>query len=193
MEGQLGGIHQAERTEFAKLERRLFVEHEEHDVVVGAEAGAARHLVDTVGANGTRPHPAVLGLLGSIVGGVAVGWLVTRRNAARDEEGDALAAAQMEMAKVEREKAQLEHQRELFTLEQKNAELARKNDELEAKFMIEAKKLQQGDRKLDQEDRKIDNDEDETALDAAYKDETLDLQEKQMMINARGQQGDYNA
>ncbi len=31
----------------------------------------------------------VAGLLGSIVGGVAVGWLVTRRSAARDEEAQA--------------------------------------------------------------------------------------------------------
>lgn len=36
-----------------------------------------------------QTETGLAGLLGSIVGGVAVGWLVTRRNAARDEEGDA--------------------------------------------------------------------------------------------------------
>jgi hypothetical protein len=36
-----------------------------------------------------QTETGIAGLLGAIVGGVAVGWLVTRRNAARDEEAEA--------------------------------------------------------------------------------------------------------
>ncbi len=43
------------------------------------------------------------------------------------------------------------------------------------------------DASLDQEDRKIDNDELETVLDAEYKDDTLELQERQIVTSNRGE------
>lgn len=74
----------------------------------------------------------------------------------KPEEGDALAAAQMEMAKVEREKANLQHKVDMFDLKQQMVDDQRKADatilKLQTEIASKAKEFQQKDRDLDRKE-----------------------------------------
>jgi hypothetical protein len=97
---------------------------------------------------------------------------------------DALAAAQMEMAKVEREKANMEHEAKVFELKQKakkdGLDYQTEISKLKLQLAESSRKLEQGDRKLDQSEFKVETDVELASASLMQKDEEFDLSQTQV-------------
>ena len=110
---------------------------------------------------------------------------------AKAQSGDAaLAAAEMEKAKVEGKRVQMEHEREVFELKQKaqkdSFDSEQKIRELQADLATKSRTLQQGDRKLDIDEYKAQT---SAEIDSA---KVMQEDEKITNINTTQNVGDSN-